>query len=64
MPWVRNVVSSGKENQEDTSGVNKDCAVSGWLLGCGVWSVGGVLRDRGIPDVSGGMQSSAVIWTT
>ena len=35
------ILSSGKENQEDVSNVDGDCAVGGWLFGCGVWSVGG-----------------------
>ena len=29
-------------NQNDSSGVNEDYAIGGWLFGCGVWSVEGL----------------------
>ena len=68
-PWDRIVLSkedeeihqllfSGKENQEDVSVIDEDCAVQGWLFGYGDWSVGGFLKDLGIPDVVGGMRAS------
>ena len=54
----------GKGNHEDASGVDEDCPVGGWLLGCGVWSVGGVFKDLGVTDVLGGMQVPEVTGTS
>ena len=57
---------SGKGNQEDASGVNKDCAIGGsGCLGVVFGSLEGFfLKDCGIPHVLGGMQASAVIGST